>query len=337
MVRRMRGSMLMVAALGALGAGEPGEWHGRHLGSQTGLRLVVADEPPFVLDVDGGSVTRLRGVGNTLYVVSASDGGVVMAAEPGTPATNLRLWAVLGPGAAPTPIGDGRDVVPAAGRAGVWVTRIVRPRHCVLLRIGLDGRRSAARAIPCSWVIAPAANLGLVVHRTRIIDPRTGRKVFGSRGGVLAVAGRRVLVGAGIRYRKGFRFNVLDTAGGAGHGFRWPSILADLDTPQVDPRGRYIALPFADPSYHLTGNQVLDVWVLDTVTGRLTHLPSTPAYVSLKRTSIAWTHDGRLVLLGEEDGRAFVGAWRPGERTIALKSVRFPERKGSSDAFAPLG
>ena len=247
MVRWMRGSMLIVAAFGTLAAGEPGEWHGRHLGSHTGLRLVVADDPPFVLDVDNGSVTRLRGVGNTLSVISVSDGAVVMAAEPGTPATNLRLWAILGPGASPTPIGDGRDVVPASGNAGVWVTRIVRPRHCALMRIGLDGRRSAARAFPCAWVIAPAASLGLVVHRTRIIDPRTGRKVFGSREGVLAVAGRRLLLGAGIRYRAGFRLRVLNTAGGARRGFRWPSILADLETPQVDPRGRYVALPFADP------------------------------------------------------------------------------------------
>jgi len=59
--------------------------------------------------------------------------------------------------------------------------------------------------------------------------------------------------------------------------------------------------------------------------------------VSLKRTSIAWTHDGRLVLLGENDERAFVGVWRDGQKRLSLKTVRLPAREGASDAFAPIG
>ncbi|HET6173749.1 MAG TPA: hypothetical protein VFD90_14135 [Gaiellales bacterium] len=333
----LRGSVLMAAAFGAFAAGEPAELHGPPLGNHTGLRLVVADRPPFVLDVDSGSVTRLNAVGNTFSVLGVASGAVVMVAGAGTRVTNLRVWVMSGKRASPRPIGAGRDVVPAAGGAGVWVTRVVRPRRCVLLRIALDGRQSASRAIPCKWVIAPAADLGLVVRRTRIIDPRTGRKVFGSRQGVLAVAGARVLVGMGTLHWPDYRFSLTDTVTGARHRFGWPSILKYLDIPQVDPQGRYIALPFADPAYRLSGSQVLDVWVLDTFTGKLTHLPSSPAYVSLKRTSIAWTHDSRLVLLGEVDERAFVGVWRPGQTRLALKTIHFPRRNGASDAFAPLG
>jgi hypothetical protein len=151
------------------------------------------------------------------------------------------------------------------------------------------------------------------------------------------VAGRRVLLARRVSSTPGYRFTLLDTVTRARHRFAWPSILADLDAPAVDPRGRYIAIAFADPSYHLTGSQVLDVWVLDTASAKLTHLPGTPAYVSLKRTNLAWTHDGRLVLLGETNGRSFVGVWRPGERRIALKFVRLPAREGASDAFAALG
>jgi hypothetical protein len=336
MAARLRGTVLVAAAFGALAVGEPRELHGNRLGDHTGLRLVVAGKPPFVFDVDSGAVTRLKGVGTTLDVIGASSGAVVVVAEPGTPVTNKRLWIVRSGATAPSPIGSGRDVAVAAGGAGVWVTRLVSRKHCALLRIGVDGRRSAARAIPCSWIIAPAGTLGLVVHRTRIIDPRTGRKVIGTRQGVLAVAGRRVLLASGVLHTPGYHFTLLDTVTGARHRFAWPSILAGLDAPGVDPRGRYIAMAFADPSYQLSGSQVLDVWVLDTATAKLTHLPGTPAYVSLKGTNIAWTHDGRLVLLGEEDGRAFVGVWRPGEKRISLKSVPLPLREGATDAFAPL-
>ena len=326
----------MTMALGALAVGEPHELHGNRLGDHTGLRLVVADKPPFVLDVDSGAVTRLESIGNSLDVIGVSSGAVVVVAEPGSPVTNKRLWVVRSGAVAPSPIGDGRDVAVAAGGAGVWVTRLISRKHCALLRIGVDGRRSAVRALPCAWIIAPAGTLGLVVHRTRIIDPRTHRKVMGARQGVLAVAGRRVLLAGGASHTPGYRFTLLNTVTGARHRFGWPSILAGLDSPAVDPRGRYVAITFADPSYHLSGYQVLDIWVLDTVTAKLTHLPGTPAYVSLKGTSLAWTHDGRLVLLGEVDGRGFVGVWRPGEKRISLKSLRLPAREGATDAFAPL-
>jgi hypothetical protein len=52
--------------------------------------------------------------------------------------------------------------------------------------------------------------------------------------------------------------------------------------------------------------------------------------------SIAWTHDGRLVLLGERDELAFVVVWRPGQKRLALKRVRLPVRDGVSDAFAAI-
>ena len=62
-----------------------------------------------------------------------------------------------------------------------------------------------------------------------------------------------------------------------------------------------------------------------------------PAFVSLKRTSMAWTDDGRLVLLAESSRREVVAVWRPGRPRLALEVVRLPERTSGSDSFAPLG
>lgn len=92
-----------------------------------------------------------------------------------------------------------------------------------------------------------------------------------------------------------------------------------------------------DPSWNLTGKQVLDGWLLDTKTGKLTQLPGMPALVELKRTSIAWTDDGRLVMLARSGGEDLVAVWRPGRRRLALKRVQLPERNSGSDSFAPVG
>jgi hypothetical protein len=78
------------------------------------------------------------------------------------------------------------------------------------------------------------------------------------------------------------------------------------------------------------------VWLLDTRTRKLTQLPGMPAFVSLKFTSMAWTHDGRLVLLGESSRKDVVAVWRPGRQRLALKTVHLPRRTSGSDSFAPL-
>jgi hypothetical protein len=132
------------------------------------------------------------------------------------------------------------------------------------------------------------------------------------------------------------QFTLLDSATRKERRVPWPSTLNGLDAPAVDPRGRLVALAFADPAF--LGGQLTDVWLLDTKTARLTHLPGMPAFVSLKRTSMAWTHDGRLVVLGESAGKNVVAVWRPGEKRLAVKNVHVPDGSDSgSDSFAPLG
>jgi hypothetical protein len=53
---------------------------------------------------------------------------------------------------------------------------------------------------------------------------------------------------------------------------------------------------------------------------------------------MAWTDDGRLVLLGEDESKTFVAVWRPGQRHLALKTVDRRDRGHSgSDSFAAVG
>jgi hypothetical protein len=228
-------------------------------------------------------------------------------------------------------LGEGESVVPAAGHSSFWIKRRDGTR-CTLRQVALGGvTLRGPRPFPCATTLYAGGTIGLVVNRTRVIDPRSGRTLLNTHWGVLAAAGTTfVLAGPGKRLA------LLDAATSTERQLRWPSILPWLDQPAVDPSGRFAALAFAAPAW-AGGRQVSDVWLLDVRSGALTQLPGMPAFVALKATSIAWSHDGRLVLLGESGGRDIVAVWRPGDAELTLKTVRLPERSGGSDTFAPLG
>ena len=341
---RLAASVLGLAAVLAVGvsasaaarggADEPVPLRGVALTGKTGLRLLVSDNPPFVLDVDSGNVSRvsgLRAIGRGVHSVVGIAGrsAVVVAHFAG----DAGLYSVRGRGAHATSLGTGRKVVPAAGGRSVWITRVVGRGHCALRHVALAGRELGGnQSFPCASTFESAGTLGVVVNRTRVLDPRTGKTVLTTRWGVLAAAGQKLLLAG-----PGRRFTLLDAASGAEQAFSWPSIVGGLDRPAVDPRGRYVALAFADPAWEGGGTQALDVWVLDVRTGTLAQLPGMPALVALKATDMAWTDDGRLVLLGESEGRDVVAVWRPGETRLGVRRVRMPERSGGSDSFAPLG
>jgi hypothetical protein len=298
----------------------------------TGLRLLVSDNRPFVLDVDSGSVTRVAGIPaqkrGVLSVLSVG-GRVAIVKNESWP--EGKLWAVSGRAANVSYLGTGQNVTPAGGGSAVWIKTFRRAR-CALRRVGLNGRPlGAARSFPCASTIYPGGSLGLVVNRTRVLDPRTGRTVLRVRWGVLAAAGSSLVLAG-----PGRQFTVLNAATGAERRLRWPSILGGVDQPAVDPGGRFVALAFADPAYQGRGQQAMDVWLLDTKTANLTKLPDMPALVSLKRTSMAWSRDGRLVILAESAGKDVVAIWKPGRQRLAVRTVQLPDRAGGSDTFAPL-
>lgn len=332
---------LTLAAIGVLstpatpGVGDPMPLRGAPLRDGTGLRLVVADNPPFVLDVDTGRVTRVPGVRSmnrgTLAVVGVGGSAAVVVAR--SVWRRADLYSVHGRTPRVSALGTGTDVVAAGDGRSVWIKAFAGASRCTLRRVGLDGRvLRAPRAFRCASTIYPAGWLGLVVNRTRVIDPATGRTVLTTPWGILAAAGRQLVLVTPDK-----KLTLLDARARVHRRLPWPSILPWLETrPAVDPRGRYVALAFAAPAWE-GGNQVLDVWLLAVETGKLTHVPGMPAFVSLKRTSLAWTHDGRLAMLGETNQRAVVALWRPGQRRLAVKTVKIPERTSGSDSFAPLG
>lgn len=319
--------------------GEPSPLRGVPLGSNTGLRLLVADNPPFVLDVDRGSVTRVSGIPaverRTLTVVGVGGrGGIVVDVRaPGCAIRKPCLYAVRGLGARVVPLGTGRNVAAAADGRSVWLQSASGDSLCVVRRVGLDGLQLAARRpFPCSWGLDPAGELGLIVRRNgdRVIDPVTGRTVLRSWG-VLGVGRSKAVIRC-----PGARCSLLDTETGRQSRVRWNNPFGGLREAAADPGGRFLAVSFGIPAWP-GGGQVLDVWTLDMQTGKLTRVPGMPAIVKLKFTSVSWTQDGRLVILGESGTRAFVAVWRPGERLIAVKGVRLPQRTAGSDTFAVLG
>lgn len=320
-----------VAALVAAGVGaarDPGPLRGAVLGG-TGLRLVVSAKPPLVVDVDSGRVTRLRGAvtpgRRPLTVKGVGGRAAVVFAYAGS--QRARLWAVSGP-ARLSPLGAGTAVVAGANGRSVWVQD-----GCTLRHLRLDGRPLASdRAISCRTTLTAASSAGLVVNRVRLIDPRTGRTLLRTRWGVTAAAGTRLVLAG-----PGDSFTLHDVATGAERRLRRPASIGNLQGESVDPRGRYVTLSAGNPAWRGGGDQVLDIWVLDTRTARLTHVPGMPAFVALKFTSTAWTDDGRLVLLAQVDDHDVVGVWRPGQRHLALKRLRLPSRDSAgSDTFAVL-
>jgi hypothetical protein len=324
-----------VVAVGAAGsaAREPVPLAGAPLEGKTGIRLVVADVSAFVLDVDTGKVTRVRGVPvvrrGTLAVVGVGGRAAVVVAHSGR---NGQVYAAEAAARRFVSLGAGRDVVPATDGRSVWVKSVVDRSRCTLRRMGIDGRElDAPASFRCRSTIAAGGSLGLIVNRTRMVDPVTRRTVLRTRWGILAAAGRRLVLAGPDR-----QLALLDGATGRERRLRWPSVVTMLDQPAVDPRGNLVALAFATPAWKGRGRQVLDVWLLDTRTGRLVQLPGMPAFVALKATSLAWTQDGRLVLLGESEERDVFAVWRPGQRRLALKLLELPLRGGGSDTFAPV-
>jgi hypothetical protein len=188
-----------LVALGVSGTGDPVPLAGEPLKGASRLHLLVASNPPFVLDVDTGRVTPIpapavmkRGVVSVTAV--AGEAGLIVAGYPG------QIYLLRAPGARPISVGAGRHAVPSGDGRSVWI-KSVRGSRCRLRRVGLDGHQiGQAQSFACNATIQFGGSLGLVSNRTRVIDPLTGQTLLRTRW---HLGGGRKAPGAG-RANQGF-------------------------------------------------------------------------------------------------------------------------------------
>lgn len=332
---------VLAAAAGSATAASPPLLRGAPLTGRTGLRLLVANDPPFLLDVDSGRVTPITGIQvrdrPVLSVLAVGKDAVLWldrnrVAARRVPRAEIYLFRH---GATKAKrLATAWEIAPSADGGAIWLKSFADARHCALRELRLDGReRRRARPVPCSTRLVDGGAGALLVQGSSVVDPHTGRTLLRS-GGIWAMAGRFALTG-------GSRGGLALTDPHTGDRWRlgWPSQVGGptsqggIDQAVVEADGKLIAVSFSDPSWQGSGLQVTDVWLLDPSARRFQHLPDLPAAVSLKFTSMSWTSDGRLVMLARTGRRDAVAVWRPGQKRIALRRVQLPERNSGSDSF----
>ncbi len=133
----------------------------------------------------------------------------------------------------------------------------------------------------------------------------------------------------------GYRVALVDPNSGTRRVMHWPSILSGVGGAVAQTHGPYVVLAFGDPAY--PGPQQAEALLLyNRHTHRLAGIPGFPAQIDLKFLSLAWTGDGRLVMLIQAAGATRIGIYRPGARTVALRRVHLPVRNGGSASFVPI-
>jgi hypothetical protein len=317
-------------------AAVPRPLHGIPLAGHTGLRLLVAADPPFVLNVDSGQVTPVTGVnirGEPVLTVQPVGRDAVLWADGRAGRNPPVVYVVRHGSTRAIRIGTGSAVAPADHGQGLWLIHTPGAQDCTLTEVSLSGdtlRRP--RRIACrSQLLPTGASAAVLINGRRVIAPDTGRTLLHARS-VWAVAGGQALTSAG----SGPPLRLIALNGGTVRRLRWPSPIGLTDEAVTAPGGRLIALDFANPAY-AGSTQVTDAWLLDPVSGRFRHLPDMPAAVYLKFTSMAWAANHRLVILAGPDrpsaGPGLVGVWGAGRGHLALRSIHLPARESGSDTF----
>jgi hypothetical protein len=307
---------------------------GRPLAGPTGLRLLVASDPPRLVDVDRGTSRRIGGLpaGQGPFSVSPLGDGAIVAADQ-------RVFVLDRRSGKATPVGRGTYAAASRDGRGVWL--LEQGRRCRLREVALDGRdRRPSRRVSCTTGVLAQTPLGLLVWggpggdggQVALLDPGTGR-VEARYPEVHGVVGDLILWGGHERHAG--PFTLTDRRTGARDPVRRPTPHGQAGLGQASPDGRLLAVEFADVSWSQVNGQVSDIWLLDLRTRRWRRLPGMPLITAVKSMSMAWTGDGRLVLAGDFDrfGKA-LAMWRPGQDHLAVTRLALPAYAGS-DTFVP--
>ena len=317
---------------------------GMALTGATGLELLVSGNPPRLLDIDVGTSREVAGVPVGRERVSwvqpvGRDAVIVSEAVPAA----AEVFRLRPDAATATPVGRATNVVASHDGGGLWLWAQRDGGRCSLREVGLDGRqRRPARWVDCDTQPLADTDLGLLVPAegprpdeplTALVDPDDGRRLA-SYPVVHAVAGNLVLWGT-EELDQG-PFTLSDRRTGVARRIRRPSRVGSVGDSLLSPDSRLLAMEFGDPAWEGGPTQLLDVWVLDLRARRWRQVPGMPLLVALKFTSMAWTGDGRLLLLGSFDGVGdALAVWRPGQDRLAVRQLRLPADRAGSDSFVP--
>jgi len=162
---------------------QPKPLRGVPLTGSTGLRLLIANNPPLLLDVDTGRITRIRGLnvrGHAVLSVLAvgNDAIVWLDRDPlatTIPRAEAEIYVVRRGATSATRLATGWQVAPATDGGAVWVKSYADAQHCTLREVALDGNeRQSPRPVPCSTRLVDAGAGALLIEGSSVLDPSTG-------------------------------------------------------------------------------------------------------------------------------------------------------------------
>lgn len=320
---------------------------GPALAGATHLTLAVSEDGGnvFLVDVDHHSAREVPGLGispkqGPQVTLNAYRSGVLAAVTH----WNCQMWVNCATGQASfrdsesefliSPMGSVRrivtfpltrhqDTTQAFHSTSTWVSTWPHSGPCTLALV--PGSRPAVR-IPCG-AVGPDTAHGLWIGNGNVemlVDPRTGRVLQRQRptSVLIRLPGDFAIESAPTPGAT--PLSLVNLATGTRTRLGWPSILRFGYQVDPAPHGPLVALSFGDPFHPVAGqsvNQAADVWVLNTTTGALTHVPGFPALELLKQSSIAWTAKNELVIAARGGGRTVVGVWKPGQSTLPIRAV----------------
>lgn len=309
---------------------------GDPLAGPTGLRFLIAADPPVILDVDrdsaevvpgipAGSVASVERLGSEALVSSwCSDCGPLWRAD-----------AVDHESRAARPVVSGSSVTAAVDGRGVWVLAGTGPDSCRLRRIEVsDGAQTVEREADCRLMLRDDTTAGLIMSFVpELAADESWDELWPAAGPPVRMprihgATAEWIIGAERSTRA---FVLTSPRSGERRELPRPTDVGRPGLGLPSPDGRSMAFSFEHPAWP-GPVQRMDVWLLDLATFEWRRAPSMPVGVALKVTDLSWTPDGRIVVLGEFDqvGQA-VAVWRPGAERLQVRPVRLPA--AGADSF----